>query len=39
MVLTLKVSLGSGMYAQSHWHAVLEIDEVTTLEELHLIIQ
>ncbi len=42
MIVTLKISLGSGMYTNEQdegWQCAMEIDSEATLEELHLAIQ
>ena len=39
MINTLRITLMAGHYAESNWHAVLEVDTSTTLQDLHYIIQ
>ncbi|MFZ4539235.1 IS1096 element passenger TnpR family protein [Propionivibrio sp.] len=39
MILTLKVTLLSGSYANGPWEGMIEIDSSSTLDELHLAIQ
>ncbi len=39
MIVTLKISLGFGLYAKEGWQCVMEIDSASTLEDLHLAIQ
>lgn len=39
MITTLKVTLLHGAYYRNEWSATIEIDESSTLEELHYAIQ
>ena len=39
MIITLKVTLIHGMYCEGEWAANIELDESSTLEELHDAIQ
>lgn len=39
MIITLKILLVRGMYCESDWSATIELDESSTLEDLHFAIQ
>ena len=39
MIWTIKIELLFGMYAEENWSASVELDSMSTLEDLHFIIQ
>ena len=39
MIWTIKIELLFGMYAEESWSASVELDSMSTLEDLHFIIQ
>ncbi|MGN6546695.1 MAG: IS1096 element passenger TnpR family protein [Aureliella sp.] len=39
MIITIKVAVVRGMYCEADWSATIELDEDTTLEDLHFVIQ